>query len=92
MRRGGKEQSVFAIDQELVVLDQCCRLDEHTELRNPVRIHEQRGQSEHEAIPGVEIRCALPRATIDQKLMFEQERLCCNGAYTTLAEQLRDGD
>jgi hypothetical protein len=28
----------------------------------------------------------------DQKLMFEQKRLCRNGAYATWPEQLREGD
>jgi hypothetical protein len=28
-------------------------------------------------------------AIADQKLMFEQKRLCGDGAYTTWAEQLR---
>jgi len=50
MGRGGKEQAVLSIHQGLVELEQRCRLDERAKFRNPARVHEQRGQSEHEAI------------------------------------------
>jgi hypothetical protein len=90
--RRGKEQAVFAINQCAVELEQCCRLDQRAKLRNPARIHEQRGQSEHEAIERGEIRCALPGSIIDQKPMFEQKRLCGDGAYAARAEQLCAGD
>src|SRR5207253_7800925 len=50
MRRGGKEQAVFPIYQGFVQLEQRCRLDEGAKFRNPARAHEQRGQSEQEAI------------------------------------------
>ena len=92
MRRGGKEQAVFPIHQGLVELEQRCRLDERAKLRNPARAHEQRGQSEHEAIERGQIRRALPGSITDQKLMFEQKRLCGDGTYATWAEQLREGD
>jgi hypothetical protein len=72
-----------------VKLEQCCRLDQRAKLRNPARIHEQRGQSKHEAIERGQIRCALPRSIADQKLMFEQKRLCGDA---TGAEQLCAGD
>ena len=72
-------------------LEQCCRIDETAKLRNPARAHEQRSQCEHEAIERGEIRRALPGSITDQKLMFEQKRLYCNGAHTTWAEQLREG-
>src|SRR6267154_6233046 len=36
------------------------------------------------------VRC--PGSITDQKLMLEQKRLCCDGAYTTWADQLREGD
>jgi hypothetical protein len=39
-----------------------------------------------------QIRCALPGSISDQKLMFEQKRLCGDGACAAGAEQLRDGD
>ena len=60
MRRGGKEQAVFAIHQNLVELEECCWLDQRANLRNPARAHEQRAQTEHEAIERGQIRCALP--------------------------------
>jgi len=91
-RRGGKEQPVLPIHQRLVELQQRCRLDERAKLRNAARAHEQRGQSEDEAIERGQIRRALLGAITDQKLMFEQERLCGDGTCTTRAEQLRDGD
>jgi len=59
MRRRGKEQPVFPIHQGLVELEQRCRLDERAKLRNPARIHEQRGQSEHKAIERRQIRRSL---------------------------------
>jgi hypothetical protein len=75
-----------------VELEQCCRLDERAKLRNPAWAHEQRGQSEHEAIERGQIRRALPGSIADQKLMFEQKRFRGDGAYTTWAKQLREGD
>src|ERR1700676_2456167 len=92
VRRRGKKQAVFAINQCAVELEQCCRLDQRAKLRNPARIHEQRGQSEHEAIERGQIRCALPGSITDQKLVFEQKRLCGDGAYAARAEQLCAGD
>lgn len=59
------------IHQGLVELEQRCRLDERAKLRNPARIHEQRGQSEHKAIERRQIRCSLPRPVADQKLMSQ---------------------
>ena len=44
---------------------------ERAKLRNPARIHEQRGQSEHKAIERRQIRRSLPRPVADQKLMFQ---------------------
>jgi hypothetical protein len=78
--------------QGSVELEECCRLDERANLGNPARAYEQRGHSEHKAIEGRQIRCALPGSIADQKLMFEQKRLCGDGACTARAEQLRDGD
>jgi hypothetical protein len=92
MRRGRKEKAVFPIDQCLVEFDQRCRLDQHAKLRNSARGHEQRGQTEHEAIECGQIRRALPGSIADQKLMFEQKGLCGDGAYTAWAEQRREGD
>jgi hypothetical protein len=53
MRRGGKEQAVFAIHQNLVELEERCWLDQRAKLRNPARTHEQRAETEHEAIERV---------------------------------------
>jgi hypothetical protein len=92
MPGGGKEQTIFVIDQRLVEFEQRCRLDERAELRNPVRAHEQRAQTEHEAIERGQIRRALPGSTTYQKLMLEQKRLCGDGTHTTRADQLGDGD
>ena len=92
MRRRGKEQAIFPIHQGSVELEECCRLDERAKLGNPARAHEQRAQSEHKAIERRQIRCALPGSIADQKLMFEQKRLCRDGACAARAEQLRDGD
>ena len=39
-----------------------------------------------------QIRCAVPGSITDQKLMFEQQRLCRYGARASRAEQRRDGD
>jgi hypothetical protein len=50
MRRGGKEQAVFAIHQNLVELEERCWLDQRAKLRNPARAREQCAQTEHEAI------------------------------------------
>ncbi|MCK7501136.1 MAG: hypothetical protein MZW92_71695 [Comamonadaceae bacterium] len=80
MRRGRKEQAVLALYQGLVELEQRGRLDERAQLRNPARIHEQRGQTEHDAIERGQIRCALSGSIADQKLMFEQKRLRGDGA------------
>ena len=73
-------------------LEQRCRLDERAKFRNPARAHEQRGQSEHEAIDLGEIRRTLSGAITDHELMLEQKRFCGYGAYTARAEQLREGD
>ena len=73
-------------------LNSVAGLDERAELRNPARAHEQRGQSEHEAIEGGQIRRALSGAIADQQLMLEQQRFCGDGTYATRAEQLREGD
>ncbi|MCK7497882.1 MAG: hypothetical protein MZW92_49405 [Comamonadaceae bacterium] len=50
MRRGRKEQAVLAIHQCPVEFEQRGRLDQRAQLRNPARAHEQRGQTEHDAI------------------------------------------
>jgi len=92
MRRRGKEQAVFPIHQGPVEVEERRRLDERAKLRNPARAHEQRGQSEYEAIERGQIRRALPGSIADQKLMFEQKRLCGYGAYAAKPKQLRDGD
>ena len=73
MRRGGKEQAVLPIYQCIVELQQRCRLDQRAKLRNPARVHEQRGQTEHQAIERGQVRRALPESIADQKLMFEQK-------------------
>ena len=85
MRRGRKEQAVFPVHQALVELEQRCRLDERAELRNPARLHEQRAQAEHQAIERGQVRRAPPGSITDQKLMFEQKRLCGDGTQTTRA-------
>jgi len=85
----GKEQTIFLIHQGFVELEQRCRLNERAKFRHPARAHEQRAQTEYYAIEGGEIRSAMAGAIADQKLMFEQKRLCGDGAYTTWAEQLR---
>jgi len=85
MWRIGKEQAVFPIHQGLVELEQRCRLDERAELRNPARLHEQRAQAEHQAIERGQVRRAPPGSITDQKLMFEQKRLCGDGTHTTRA-------
>ena len=87
---GGKEQAILAIDQGLVEFEQRCRLDERAQLRNPARAHEQRGQSEHDAIEGSEIRSALSGAIADQQLMLEQQRFRGDGADATGAEEFRE--
>jgi hypothetical protein len=43
-------------------------------------------------IEGGQIRCALSRSITDQQLMFEKQRLCGDGTYTTPAHEFRDGD
>jgi hypothetical protein len=91
-RRGRKEQAVFLIHQRLVELEQCCQLDERAKLRNPARAHEQHGQSEYDAIERGQIRRPLPGSTTDQELMFEQKRLCGDGAHTTWVDQSRERD
>ncbi len=55
-------------------------------------LFETRAQTEHEAIEHGQIRRALPGSITDQKLMFEQKRLRCDGGYATWAEHLREGD
>ena len=92
MRRGGKEQAVFAIHQGLVELEQRCRLDERAKLRNPARAHEQRGQSEHQAIKGGEIRSAMAGAIADDQLMLQQQRLGSDGTNATWAKEFRERD
>lgn len=87
-----RHATICPINQCAVELEQCCRLDQRAKLRNPARIHEQRGQSEHEVIERGQIRCALPGSITDQKLMFEQKRLCGDGACAARAEQLCAGD
>ena len=89
---GGKEQTIFAIDQCLVELKQRCRLDERAKFWNPVGIHEQRGQRDQDAIERSQIRRSLSGSITDQKLMFEQKRFRGDGAYTTWAEQLLECD
>ena len=71
MRRRGKEEAVFAIHEGSVELEQRCWFDERAKLRNPARIHEQRGQSEHKAIERGQIRSTVPRPIADQQLMFQ---------------------
>jgi hypothetical protein len=63
-----------------VELEQGCRLDERAKLRNPARVHEQCGQSEHDAIDGGQIGSAASRAITDQDLMLEQQRFRGDGA------------
>ncbi len=89
---GGKEQTIFPIHQGFVELEQRCRLDERAKLRNPARAHEQRGQSEHEAIERGQIRGALSRAITDQDLVLEQQRLRSDGTYATWPEEFHKGD
>jgi hypothetical protein len=76
----------------VVELEQRCRLDERAQLRNPARAHEQRAQTEHEAIERGQIWRPLPGSITDQKLMFEQKRLCGDGTDATWGDQLREGD
>ena len=68
------------------------RLDECAKFRNPARIHKQRGQAEYDPIERGQIRCSSSGSIGDQKLMFEQKRLCGDGADATGAKELRDGD
>jgi hypothetical protein len=42
------------------------------ERRNPARAHQQRGQSEHQAIEGGKIRSAMAGAIADEQLMLQQ--------------------
>jgi len=76
----------------LVELEQRCRLDERAKLRDPVRAHEQRDESEYEAIESGQIRRAPPGSITDQELMFEQKRFCGDGPYATWAQQRRERD
>ena len=73
-------------------LQQRGRQDERANFRDPARAHEQRGQTEHDAIERREIRCAMSGAIADQDLMLDQKRLCGNGANAIWSEQLRQGD
>ena len=69
---GGKEQTIFTIDQCLVELEQRCRLDERAKFWNPAGTHEQRGQRDQEAIERSQIRRSLLGSITDQKLLFQQ--------------------
>lgn len=89
---GGKEQTLFPIHQGLVELEQRCRLDERAKFLNPTGTYEQRGQPEHAAIERGQIRRTLSGSIADEKLVFENQRLCGDGTYTTRADQLSDGD
>ena len=60
MPGGGKEPTILPIHQGLVELEQRCRPDERAKLRNSSRTHEQRAESEYEAIAHGQIRRALP--------------------------------
>jgi hypothetical protein len=83
---------VFAIHHALVELEQRGRLDGIATLRNPARAHKQRSQTEHDAIERGQMRCSSSGSIGNQKLMFEQKRLCGDGAHATWTEQLREGD
>jgi hypothetical protein len=61
-------------------------------LRNPAQAHEQRGQTEHEAIERGQIGRALPGSITDRKLILEQKRFRGDRAYTTCAEQRCERD
>ena len=73
-------------------LEQRSRLDARAKLRNPALAHEQRGEDEDDPIELGQIRRAPPGSITDQKLMFEQQRLCGDGAYATGAKELRERD
>jgi hypothetical protein len=88
MRRGKKREGGISDRACLGESNQRCRLDQHAKLRNSTLGHEQRGQTEHEAIERGQIRRALPGSIADQKLMFEQKRLCGDGAYTAWASRV----
>ena len=83
---------ILPIHQDLVELEQRCRLDERAKLRDPAWAHDQCAHTEHHAIEGGEIRSAMAAAIADQKLMFEQKRLCGDGSHATWAEEPREGD
>ena len=69
--RGGEEPAVLPLYQGRVELDQCRRLDQRAQLREPVRAHEQRGQAEDGAIDESEIGRPLPGAITDEQLVPE---------------------
>ena len=72
--------------------EQRCRPDQHTELREPARRYEQRGEAKHESIDGSEIGRPTPGTIADQQLVLEHERLGGDGADAAGAKQLREGD
>jgi hypothetical protein len=91
MRRERKEQAVFAIHQAL------WNLNSVAGLMSTPSFGIRRGLTNSVVSPSSkrsigQIRRALPGSITDQKLMFEQKRLCGDGAYTTWAEQLREDD
>jgi hypothetical protein len=66
-----KELTILPINQGLVELEQRCWLDQRAKLPYPLRVHEQRSQSEHEAIEGRGIRRPLPATIADEKLVLQ---------------------
>jgi hypothetical protein len=75
-----------------VELEQCRRPHQRAKLRETVRVHEQRGQAEDDAIGGREIGRPLPGAIADEQLVLEQQGLGGDGADATGAEERRKGD
>jgi hypothetical protein len=61
-------------------------------LRDPARPQEQRAQPEDQAIEGGQIRRPMSGAIADQQLMFEQQRLCSEGADPTRRQKFGNGD
>ena len=72
--------------------EQGCGLDDHAELRNASRTHEQRRDPEDKAIKRSEIWRALSGSIANEQLMLEYQGLCGDSARATWAKKFRESN
>jgi len=76
-----KQELILSLDQSAMEIQQRRRFKCDGRTHETLGLYQQRTEAGNHTIPNLQVGCASPRATQDQKLMFDQNGLGDDRAY-----------